>query len=63
MHMLRQGCSLSMLHRTCEKLHGVLGWLNVMGVLGWFNVMGELCWVFSACPIACTCLFILRPGC
>ena len=20
--MLRQGCSLSMLHRTCEKLHG-----------------------------------------
>ena len=22
MHMLRQGCSLSMLHRTCEKLHG-----------------------------------------
>ena len=22
MYMLRQGCSLSMLHRTCEKLHG-----------------------------------------
>ena len=25
MHMLRQGCSLNMLHRTCVKLHGVLG--------------------------------------
>ena len=24
MHMLRQRCSLSMLHRTCEKLHGVV---------------------------------------
>ena len=22
MHMLRQGCSLTMLHRTCETLHG-----------------------------------------
>ena len=22
MCMLRQGCSLSMLHRTCEKVHG-----------------------------------------
>ena len=25
MHMLRQGCSLSMLHGTCEKLHGGVG--------------------------------------
>ena len=25
MHMLGQGCSLSMLHRTCEKLHGGVG--------------------------------------
>ena len=27
--MLRQGCSLSMLHRTCEKVHGgvrLCGW-------------------------------------
>ena len=22
MHIVRQGCSLSMFHRTCEKLHG-----------------------------------------
>ena len=44
--MLRQGCSLSMLHRTCKKLHGALGWLNGMGVLGWFNGVGELVWVF-----------------
>ena len=26
MCMLRQWCSLSMLHRTCEYMHGVLGW-------------------------------------
>ena len=26
--MLRQGCSLSMLHRNCEKVHGVLGWVD-----------------------------------
>ena len=26
--MLRQGCSMSMLHRTCEKLYGVLGWVD-----------------------------------
>ena len=25
MHMLRQGCSLSMLHRCCKKLHGDVG--------------------------------------
>ena len=46
MHILRQGCSLSMLHKTCEKLQGVLGWLNGMGVLGWFNTVGELGWIF-----------------
>ena len=23
--MFRQGCSLSMFHRTCEKLHGGFG--------------------------------------
>ena len=28
MCMLRQRCSLSMLHRTCEYLHGVLGWVD-----------------------------------
>ena len=28
MNMLRQGCSLSMLHRTCKKVHGVLGWVD-----------------------------------
>ena len=44
MHMLRQGCSLSMVHRTCEKVYGVLGWVD---------------W---ACPISCTCLFIISPG-
>ena len=43
--MLRQGCSLSMLHRTCEKLHGGLDLLNGMGVLGWFNGVGVLSWV------------------
>ena len=26
MCMLRQGCSLSMLHRTCEKVHGGARW-------------------------------------
>ena len=41
--MLRQGCSLTMLHRTCKNCMGVLGWLNGMGVLGWFNGVGELC--------------------
>ena len=38
--MLRQECSLSMLHRTCEKLHGVFVWLNGKGVLGWFIGVG-----------------------
>ena len=28
MCMLRQGCLLSMLHRTCENVHGVLGWIE-----------------------------------
>ena len=28
MCMLRQGCSLSMLHRTCEKCMEVLGWVE-----------------------------------
>ena len=40
--MLGQGYSLSMLHRTCEKLHGGVGWLNDMGVLGWFKGMEAL---------------------
>ena len=44
MCMLRQGCSLRMLHRTCKKSMGVLGWVD---------------W---ACPISCTCLFILNSG-
>ena len=30
MHMLRQRCSLSMLHRTCEKLHGGVSWVLSM---------------------------------
>ena len=29
MCMLRQGCSLRMLHRTCENVHGVLGWVGL----------------------------------
>ena len=61
MCMLRQGCSVSMIHRICGKLHGVLGWLNGVGVLGWFNGVGEIGWVFGACSIACACPFILRP--
>ena len=28
MYMLRQGCSLSMLHRTCKNCMGVLGWMD-----------------------------------
>ena len=28
MSMLRQGCSLSMLHRTLENCMGVLGWVD-----------------------------------
>ena len=44
--MLRQGCSLSMLHRTRERLHGKLGWIKWYGLLGWFNGVGELGWVF-----------------
>ena len=39
--MLRQGCSLSMLHRTCENCMGVLGWLSDMGVLGLFSSGGS----------------------
>ena len=46
MHMLRQACSLSMLHRTCEKLHGGVGLASCYGVLGWFNGVGELVWAF-----------------
>ena len=38
--MLRQGCCLSMLHRTYEKLYGGVGWPKVMGMLGWFNGVG-----------------------
>ena len=35
MHMPRQGYSLSILHRTCEKLHGVvrLGGLSMPNIL------------------------------
>ena len=35
MHMLRQGCSLSILHRTCEKLHGGvrLGGLSIPNIM------------------------------
>ena len=45
MYMLRQGCSLSMLHRTCEKLHGgvKLGGLsmpNIMHVPFYFKPRG-----------------------
>ena len=29
MCMLRQGCSQSMLHRTCEKLHGG-SWVGIL---------------------------------
>ena len=43
--MLRQGCSLTMLHRTCEKLPGVLDWLKGMGVLGGLNGVEVLGWV------------------
>ena len=34
MYMLRQGCSLSMLHRTCEKVHGDVR----LGGLGMSNI-------------------------
>ena len=43
MCMHRQGCSLTMLHRSCKKVHGGIR-------------LGD--W---ACPISCTCLFILSP--
>ena len=43
--MLRQGCSLSMLHRTLKHGMGVLGWLDGMEMLGWFNAVGVLGWV------------------
>ena len=35
MHMLRQGCSLNMPHRACEKLHGGirLGGLSMPNIL------------------------------
>ena len=47
MCILSQGCSLSMLHRTCEKLHGhvVLGGFNGMGFFSWLNGVGVLGWV------------------
>ena len=35
MCMLRQGCSLSMLHRTCKKVHGGIR----LGGLGMPNIM------------------------
>ena len=45
MHMLRQGCSLSMLHRTCEKLHwgvrlGGLGMPNILCMPFYFKCSG-----------------------
>ena len=35
MHMFRQGCPLSMLHRTCEKVYGGfrLGGLGIPNIL------------------------------
>ena len=35
MCMLRQGCSLNMLHRTCEKAHGGVR----LGALGMPNIL------------------------
>ena len=35
MHMLRQRCALSMLHRTCENVHGGVR----LGGLGMPNIM------------------------
>ena len=45
MCMLRQGCSLSMLHRTCEKVHwGVrlcaLGMSNILHMPFYFKPRG-----------------------
>ena len=42
MCMLRQGCFLSMLHRTCEKLHegvrlGGLGMSNTLDITSYFK--------------------------
>ena len=43
MHMVRQGCSLSMPHRTCEKLHG--------GVRsGGLSMSNTLCMPFYSTP-------------
>ena len=45
MCMLRQGCSLSMLHRTCENVHGGvrlcgLGMPNILCMLFYFKPRG-----------------------
>ena len=37
MGMLRQGCSLSILHRTCEKVHGGVR----LGGLGMPNILHD----------------------
>ena len=48
--------------RTCEKLHGGVGWPNCVGMLGWFKCVGMLGWLELAFPTAETCLFKVRPG-
>ena len=37
MHMPRQGCSLNMLHRTCEKVHGGVRLVG-MGILNMLHM-------------------------
>ena len=48
--------------RTCEDMHGRLGWPKCVGMLGWFKWLGMLGWLELACPTTWACLFKLRPG-
>ena len=44
MHMLR----------TCEDMHGRVGWPKCVGRLGWFKWLGMLGWLELPCPTVCS---------
>ena len=49
--------------RTCQTLHGGLGWPNYcVEMFGWFKCVGMLGWLALAFPTTGTCLFKVRLG-
>ena len=48
--------------RTCEKLHGGLGWPKCVGMLDWFKWVGMLGWLELPFPTTWTCLFKVTTG-